>query len=55
MKFYKNIIIIILFLLINFNLNAIESDKVNTSSSDFETSNYEDKVYDPLEPLIVQF
>ena len=28
-----------------------ESDSVNTNSSDFETSNYEDEIYDPLEPI----
>ena len=27
------------------------SDKVKTSSSDFETESYEDPVYDPLEPI----
>jgi len=28
-----------------------ESDKVSTTSSDFETSNVEDEIYDPLEPF----
>ena len=28
-----------------------ESDTVKTSSSDFETGNFEDEIYDPLEPI----
>ena len=29
----------------------MESDKINTNSEDFETSNYEDEIYDPLESV----
>ena len=50
----KNIyyLIISIFLLnFSFPLYAIDSDSVNTNSSDFETSNYEDEIYDPLEPI----
>ena len=47
-----NIKIFLLVLLLIFSGHAVsaeESDKVTTSSVDFETSNYEDEVYDPLE------
>lgn len=53
MQNIKNLILF--FLLVFFSsfssLTAAESDKVNTNSQDFETSNYEDEVYDPLEPI----
>ncbi len=38
-----------LILLISFNLFAAASDEVDTSSDDFETTTYEDEIYDPLE------
>jgi len=44
-------ILFLLFFLffINFSVSADESDKVKTSSSDYETSKFEDEIYDPLE------
>ncbi len=47
-----NIKVFLLVLFLIFSNQAVlaeESDKVTTSSVDFETSNYEDEVYDPLE------
>jgi phospholipid-binding lipoprotein MlaA len=40
-----------LILFISFNLFAAASDDVKTSSEDFETTIYEDEIYDPLEGL----
>ena len=51
MNIYKYITILTLFLLFSFKIVGAESDKVNTNSDDFKTSNYEDEVYDPLEPI----
>ena len=51
MHFFKNLIIIYILLLVNFNVLASESDKVKTNSEDFKTTNYEDEIYDPLEFL----
>ena len=50
MNFFNKLILIFALL---FALEAIgaDSDKVKTSSSDFETESYEDPVYDPLEPI----
>ena len=45
----KILLLILLFFFSNFTTLAEESDKVTTSSVDFETSNYEDEIYDPLE------
>ncbi len=41
----------IIFSLVFFNYSVLsdESDQVTTSSSDFETGNFEDEIYDPLE------
>ena len=50
MKLLKYLLIS-LFLLISFSLWSADSDKVSTSSDDFKTSNYEDEIYDPLEPI----
>jgi phospholipid-binding lipoprotein MlaA len=51
MNFYKTFILSIFLLLIHTNVYGSESDKVNTSSGDFQTGIYEDEVYDPLEPI----
>ena len=51
MKFYKNLIFIIFISIFTFNIFAAESDNVSTDSADFNTSNYEDEVFDPLEPV----
>ena len=51
MKAKKNILILISIFLFSFPLWSLESDKINTNSEDFETSNYEDEIYDPLESV----
>ena len=51
MRISKKILTTFLFILISIPLYGTESDDVNTSSEDFETSNYEDEVYDPLEKV----
>jgi len=51
MKFYKNLIFIIFISVFSSNIIAAESDNVNTDSADFNTSNYEDEIFDPLEPV----
>ena len=51
MNLFKNIIFISLLILFASKSFASEADKVSTNSSDFETGNYEDEVYDPLEPF----
>lgn len=45
----KLFLLAILLIFQSTTISAEESDKVTTSSVDFETSNYEDEVYDPLE------
>ncbi|SVB70473.1 uncharacterized protein METZ01_LOCUS223327, partial [marine metagenome] len=44
-------LISVLILFISFNLFAAASDEVKTSSEDFETTTYEDEIYDPLEGI----
>jgi phospholipid-binding lipoprotein MlaA len=51
MKSFKYFILIFLLLSINSNASSTESDKVYTDSEDFKTSTYEDKIYDPFEPI----
>jgi len=51
MNFLKKIIFIPLLVILSLEASSNESDKVNTSSGDFETGNYEDEIYDPLEPI----
>ena len=51
MKFYKNLIFIIFISVFSFSIIAAESDNVNTDSADFNTGNYEDEIFDPLEPV----
>ena len=45
------IIFFILFILFSFNLHSAASDQVKTDSEDFETSKFEDEIYDPIEPI----
>tara|TARA_B100000579_G_C22815682_1_gene847711 strand:+ start:551 stop:1336 length:786 start_codon:yes stop_codon:yes gene_type:complete len=49
MNKFIQISVSLLFILINFNLFAAASDEVKTSSDDFETTTYEDEIYDPIE------
>ena len=51
MKFYKNLIFIIFISIFASNIIAAESDNVKTDSADFNTGNYEDEIFDPLEPV----
>ena len=51
MKIFRYLIFYTTLILFNFNLLSAESDKVNTNSEDFKTSNYEDEIFDPLEPI----
>ena len=51
MNYYKLPRILYFAIFFSFNLNAAESDAVKTSSEDFETTSFEDEVYDPLEPF----
>ena len=51
MTYFKSLIIFFSLFFYNFQLLGAESDTVKTSSSDFETGNFEDEVYDPLEPI----
>ena len=45
----KSLLIIAYIVFINFSALSDESDKVTTTSSDFETTYNEDEIYDPLE------
>ena len=45
------ILITLIFFVISFNVYASASDEVKTDSDDFETSTYEDEVYDPFEGI----
>ncbi len=51
MIFYRNLIFIIFISIFSSNIIAAESDNVNTDSADFNTGNYEDEIFDPLEPV----
>ena len=51
MKNFKNIFIIITLFFIHNPSWGVDSDSVKTDSSDFQTSNYEDEIYDPFEPV----
>ena len=46
MRISKKILAALLFILISMSVYGTESDNVNTSSEDFETSNYEDEIYE---------
>lgn len=47
----KQLLIFFAIIFISFNLNATASDDVKTNSKDFETSIFEDEIYDPLEGI----
>jgi len=51
MTLLKNILFILTLFFISYSSYCSESDSVKTNSDDFETSNYEDEIYDPLEPF----
>ena len=51
MENIKKVSFVILLLLFSNNLYGAASDEVQTESSDFETSNIEDEIYDPIEPF----
>ena len=43
--------ILIIIGLFSFNLFGAASDQVNTAPDDFDTSKFEDEIYDPIEPI----
>ena len=43
--------ILIIIGLTSFNLFGAASDQVNTAPDDFDTSKFEDEIYDPIEPI----
>ena len=43
--------ILIIIGLTSFNLYGAASDQVNTAPDDFDTSKFEDEIYDPIEPI----
>ena len=47
----KQLLALIIIILFSANLYAGASDDVDTSSDDFETSVFEDEIYDPLEGI----
>ena len=49
MNKYKQLLLALLFSFICSNVFAAASDEVKTSSEDFETTTYEDEIYDPIE------
>ena len=51
MNKFKQFLATLVIIFISFNLYAGASDDVNTSSDDFETSTFEDEIYDPLEGI----
>ena len=51
MSILKFTLILISFFIFSYNVYGTESDSVKTNSSDFKTSNYEDEIYDPFEPI----
>ena len=51
MRKLKNLFIIIALLSYNNTSWGADSDSVNTDSGDFQTSSYEDEIYDPFEPI----
>ena len=51
MKVKKYILILIPVVFFSLPLWSLESDKIKTNSDDFETSNFEDEIYDPLESV----
>ena len=51
MAIFKILTVFVSIFFYNFSLLGAESDTVKTSSSDFETGNFEDEIYDPLETV----
>ena len=51
MLFLRYITLTFIVFFIHFNLLADEADLVKTNPDDFETSNFEDEIYYPLEPV----
>ena len=51
MENIKRLSYVIIILLFSNNLYGAASDEVKTDSSDFETSKFEDEIYDPIEPF----
>ena len=49
MNIFKSIFLAFIILLFSLNVFASASDDVKTDSDDFETTVYEDEVYDPFE------
>ena len=48
---FKKFLIILSIIFISNSILAIESDSVKTNSEDFETTSFEDEIYDPLENI----
>ena len=48
---YKFLLITLLLLFSSFKLYGAASDQVKTNPDDFETSQIEDEIYDPIEPI----
>ena len=46
---HKVLLIILTCIFFSFSAFSLESDQVNTKPDDFETTTYEDEIYDPLE------
>ncbi len=51
MSFMKKLFIAVFFILNSHELYSTESDTVKTDSNDFETTVFEDEIYDPIEPI----
>ena len=51
MNKFKQLLAFVIIILFSCNIYAGASDEVNTSSDDFETSFFEDEIYDPLEGI----
>ena len=51
MNKFKQLLAFVIIILFSANLYAGASDEVSTSSDDFETSVFEDEIYDPLEGI----
>ena len=51
MEYIKKLLFVIVILLFSNYLYGAASDEVKTESSDFETSKFEDEIYDPIEPF----
>ena len=50
MNLLKSLLTLIILSFFTYPLFALESDNVKTDSEDFETTSYEDEIFDPLEP-----